>query len=92
MTRRTARLKVADQHSPIVQLHTQIPEALKSADDPTTPLENEGGRRTTLDLMNSERSTMASLSKLFSDTAAMPGSRAPSYHNATGPLYLRSMF
>jgi hypothetical protein len=73
-----------------VQLHTQIPEAQKSGDDPTTPLEGTSRKRTTMDLMNSERTTMTSLSKLFSETT-MSGSRAPSYNNATGPLYLRGM-
>jgi hypothetical protein len=92
MTKRTTRLKVSDTHPPIVQLHTRIPEAQKSGDDPTTPLESPSRKRTTLDLMPSEQSTMTSLSKLFSGTPMMPGSRAPSYNNATGPLYLRGMF
>ncbi|KAF2026562.1 hypothetical protein EK21DRAFT_73897 [Setomelanomma holmii] len=89
-TKRTARLKVSDSHAPIVQLQRQIPEAQKSGDDPTTPLENTSRKRTTMDLMRQERTTMTSLSKLFSETAMMPGSRAPSYNNATGPLYLRA--
>lgn len=89
--KRTARLKLSDAHPPIVQLHTQIPEAQKSGDDPTTPLESPSRKRTTMDLMRHERTTMTSLSKLFSETAMMPGSRAPSYNNATGPLYLRGI-
>ena len=89
--KRTARLKVSDSNPPIVQLHTQIPEAQKSGDDPSTPLENTSRKRTTTDLMRHERTTMTSLSKLFSETATMPGSQAPSYNNATGPLYLRGM-
>ena len=88
--KRTARLKVSDSHPPIVQLHTQIPEAQKSGDDPTTPLESTSSKRTTMDLMRHDQTTMTSLSKLFSETAMMPGSRAPSYNNATGPLYLRA--
>ncbi|KAF2825448.1 hypothetical protein CC86DRAFT_371111 [Ophiobolus disseminans] len=98
--KRTARLKVSDSHPPIVQLHTQIPEAQKSGDDPTTPLENTSRKRTTIDLMRQEQATMTSLSNLFSDTAMMSGSRPPSYNanisqppsynNATGPLYLRA--
>jgi hypothetical protein len=90
MSKRTARLKVSGSHPPIVQLHTQIPQAQKSGDDPTTPLDNTGRKRTTMDRVSSEQTTMTSLSKLFSDTT-MSGSRAPSYNNATGPLYLRGM-
>jgi hypothetical protein len=90
MSKRTARLKVSDTHPPIVQLHTQIPEAQKSGDDPTTPLDNSSRKRTTMDAVTSEQTTMTSLSKLFSDNT-MPHSRAPSYNNATGPLYLRGM-
>lgn len=89
MAKRTARLKVSDSHAPIVQLQRQIPEAQKSGDDPTTPLENTSRKRTTMDLMRQEQTTMTSLTKLFSDSATMSGSRAPSYNNATGPLYLR---
>jgi hypothetical protein len=89
MATRSGRLRVSEQHPPIVQLQTQIPEAQKSADDPNTPLESPS-RRTTMDLMRHERTTMTSLSKLFSDSM-MPGSRAPSYNNATGPLYLRGL-
>jgi hypothetical protein len=73
---------------PIVQLHTQIPPAQKSGDDPTTPLEDPTRKRTTMDPLSSQQSTMTSLSKLFSETT-IPSSRAPSYNNATGPLYLR---
>ena len=84
--KRTARLKASDSHAPIVQLHTQIPAVQKSGDDPTTPLENTSRKRTTMDLMPHEQTTMTSLSNLFSES---PNSRAPSYNNATGPLYLR---
>ncbi|KAH7397409.1 hypothetical protein BKA66DRAFT_454305 [Pyrenochaeta sp. MPI-SDFR-AT-0127] len=90
MTKRTARLKVSDEHSPIVQLHTRIDQAQKSADDPTTPLETHSGRRTTLDLIESDRSRSTDISRLFSETSNVPGSRAPSYNHATGPLYLRA--
>lgn len=90
MPKRTARLKVSDSHPPIVQLHTQVPEAMKSGDDPTTPLDNSNRKRTTMDVVTSERTTMTSLSKLFSETT-VSHSRAPSYNNATGPLYLRGM-
>jgi hypothetical protein len=83
--------RIARPHDrqPIVQLQTQIEQAQKSADDPTTPLENENGRRTTMDLMRSEHSVRSDISRLFSESANMTGSRAPSYANATGPLYLR---
>jgi hypothetical protein len=84
--KRTARLKASGSHAPIVQLHTQIPAAMKSGDDPTTPIENTSRKRTTMDLARHEQITMTSLSKLFSEG---PHSRAPSYNNATGPLYLR---
>lgn len=90
MSKRAARLKVSDEHPlPIVQLQTRIDQAQKSADDPTTPLENETGRRTTMDLMRSEHAVRTDISRLFSESVAGAGSRAPSYNNATGPLYLR---
>lgn len=93
MSKRTARLKVSDSHPPIVQLHTQIPPAQKSGDDPSTPLESSSRsrKRTTMDLLNSDMNgaTMTSLSSLFSATT-VSASRAPSYNNATGPLYLRA--
>jgi hypothetical protein len=76
------------KRTPIVQLHTQIPPAQKSGDDPTTPLEDPTRKRTTMDSLNSQQSTMTSLSKLFSEPT-ISASRAPSYNNATGPLYLR---
>ncbi|KAF1912126.1 hypothetical protein BDU57DRAFT_560024 [Ampelomyces quisqualis] len=85
MSKRTARL-----NAPMVQLHSQIPAAQKSGDDPTTPLEGTSRKRTTMDLMNSERATMTSLANLFSEPT-MSASRAPSYSNATGPLYLRAL-
>jgi hypothetical protein len=92
MPKRSARLRLSDTHrAPIVQLHTRIPEAQKSGDDPSTPLENTSRKRTTMDLTQSEHTTMTSLSNLFSGTAITSHSRAPSYNNATGPLYLRSM-
>jgi hypothetical protein len=89
MTSRASRAHNPDDRPPIVQLQTQIDRAQKSADDPTTPLEEHGKRRTTLDLMRSEHSVRTDISRLFSESAAMPGTRAPSYNNATGPLYLR---
>ncbi|KAF2124025.1 hypothetical protein P153DRAFT_361645 [Dothidotthia symphoricarpi CBS 119687] len=89
MTKRTARLKVSDEHPPIVQLHTQIPRAQKSGDDPSTPLENKSRKRTTHDLVGNEHATLTTLSRLFGETT-MANSRAPSYNNATGPLYLRA--
>jgi hypothetical protein len=88
---RTARLKAASSQPPIVQLNTQVTAAQKSGDDPTTPLENTSRKRTTMDLGRHEQSTMTSLSKLFSETDLNSHSRAPSYNNATGPLYLRGM-
>ncbi|KAJ4377749.1 hypothetical protein N0V83_000579 [Neocucurbitaria cava] len=90
MAKRTARLKMSDEPTPIVQLHTQIEQAQKSADDPTTPLDSDSSRRTTLDLMRSEHTTRTDINRLFSEGANMTGSRAPSYNNATGPLYLRA--
>ncbi|KAI8931722.1 hypothetical protein NX059_011365 [Plenodomus lindquistii] len=90
MTQRAGRLKVSDEQLPIVQLQTRIEQAQKSADDPTTPLETKGRRRTTMDLMRTEHSVRSDISGLFSESVAGPGSRAPSYSNATGPLYLRA--
>ena len=89
MTKRTARANLPDDRAPIVQLQTCIDQAQKSADDPTTPLESDPRRRTTMDLMRTEHAVRTDLSRLFSDSAAASGSRAPSYSNATGPLYLR---
>ncbi|KAI2477437.1 BTB domain containing protein [Pyrenophora tritici-repentis] len=89
MAKRPARQHASDERAPIVQLQTQIDRAQKSADDPTTPLEEQGRRRTTLDLMRSEHAVRTDISRLFSESAAVSGSRAPSYNNATGPLYLR---
>jgi hypothetical protein len=89
MTSRASRTHASDDRPPIVQLQTRIDQAQKSADDPNTPLEEHGKRRTTLDLMRSEHSVRTDISRLFSESAAMPGTRAPSYTNATGPLYLR---
>ncbi|KAF1850147.1 uncharacterized protein K460DRAFT_270992 [Cucurbitaria berberidis CBS 394.84] len=89
MAQRTARLKLSDEHPPIVQLQTQIDQAQKSADDPNTPLESDSRTRTTMDLMRFEHTTRTDINRLFSESANMPGSRAPSYNNATGPLYLR---
>ncbi|KAF2848648.1 hypothetical protein T440DRAFT_469992 [Plenodomus tracheiphilus IPT5] len=90
MTKRTSRLKISDEQAPIVQLQTRIEQAQKSADDPTTPLETEGRIRTTMDLMRAEHTVRADISMLFSESVAVSGSRAPSYSNATGPLYLRA--
>ncbi|CAG5158775.1 uncharacterized protein ALTATR162_LOCUS5248 [Alternaria atra] len=90
MTSRASRNHISDDRPPIVQLQTQIDRAQKSADDPNTPLEEPGRRRTTLDLMQTEHSVRTDISRLFSESAAMPGTRAPSYNNATGPLYLRA--
>ncbi|RAR13605.1 hypothetical protein DDE83_003062 [Stemphylium lycopersici] len=87
---RPTRPQASEDRPPIVQLQTRIEQAQKSADDPNTPLEEAGKRRTTLDLMRAEHSFRTDISKLFSESAAMPGSRAPSYSNATGPLYLRA--
>ena len=92
MAKRPARQHASDERTPIVQLQTQIDRAQKSADDPTTPLEDQGRRRTTLDLMRSEHTVRTDISRLFSESATVSGSRAPSYNNATGPLYLRGKF
>jgi hypothetical protein len=89
MTKRTSRLKLGNDHPPIVQLQTQIPSVQKSGDDPTTPLDTPGRRRTTVDLVGSEYATVTSLSGLFAGGYSMSNSRAPSYNQATGPLYLR---
>lgn len=91
MTKRTSRLKLGDDHPPIVQLQTQIPSVQKSGDDPTTPLDTPGRKRTTIDLVGSEYATVTSLSGLFAGSHSMSNSRAPSYNQATGPLYLRGM-
>ncbi|KAF1935477.1 hypothetical protein EJ02DRAFT_460334 [Clathrospora elynae] len=76
--------------TPIAQLQTRIDQAQKSADDPSSQLESEGRRRTTLDLIPGEHSVRTDINRLFSESA-MLGSRAPSYNNATGPLYLRAL-
>ena len=89
MTKRTSRLKLADDHTPIVQLQTQIPSVQKSGDDPTTPLDTPGKKRTTIDLIGNEYAAVTTLSRLFADGSSMSNSRAPSYNQATGPLYLR---
>lgn len=89
MPKRPSRPQASDERTPIVQLQTQIDQAQKSADDPNTPLEDTGKRRTTLDLMRTEHAFRTDISTLFSESAAMSASRAPSYNNATGPLYLR---
>ncbi|KAL6153974.1 hypothetical protein ACJQWK_01629 [Exserohilum turcicum] len=90
MPKRPSRPQASDERTPIVQLQTQIDQAQKSADDPNTPLEDTGKRRTTLDLMRTEHAFRTDISTLFSESAAMSASRAPSYNNATGPLYLRA--
>lgn len=89
MTKRTSRLKLGDDHTPIVQLQTQIPSVQKSGDDPSTPLDMPGKKRTTIDLIGNEYATITSLSGLFASSASMSNSGAPSYNQATGPLYLR---
>jgi len=90
MAQRASRLKFPDEHMPIVQLQTRIEQVQKSADDPTTPLETDTRRRTTLDLMRTEHTMRTDIGRLFSESVATSGSRAPSYTNATGPLYLRA--
>lgn len=89
MTKRTSRLKLANDHTPIVQLQTQIPSVQKSGDDPSTPLDTPGRKRTTIDLVGHEHAALTTLSRLFTDGSSMANSRAPSYNQATGPLYLR---
>jgi len=89
MTKRTSRLKLGDDYTPIVQLQTQIPSVQKSGDDPTTPLDTPGKKRTTFDLVGNEYTAITSLSGLFAGGSSMSNSRAPSYNQATGPLYLR---
>lgn len=91
MTKRTSRLKLGDDYTPIVRLQTQIPSVQKSGDDPTTPLDTPGKKRTTFDLIGSEYASITSLSGLFAGGSSMSNSRAPSYNQATGPLYLRGM-
>lgn len=86
---RPLRPLVAEERPPIVQLQPQVEQAQKSADDPNTPLEDTGKRRTTLDLMRSEHAFRTEISTLFSESTVPSGSRAPSYNNATGPLYMR---
>ena len=89
MTKRTSRLKLADDHAPIVQLQTQIPTVQKSGDDPTTPLDTPAKQRSTIDLFGSDYPAVTTLSRLFADGSSMSNTRAPSYNQATGPLYLR---
>ena len=91
MTKCTSRLKLNNEHTPIVQLQTQIPSVQKSGDDPTTPLDAPRRKRTTRDLMGNEHNTLTTLSRLFADGTGMSNSRAPSYNQATGPLYLRGV-
>jgi hypothetical protein len=76
--------------APIVQLQTHIPQAHKSGDDPSTPLDIPGRKRTTFDLVGTEYNPLTTLSRLFTDGTSISHSRAPSYSHATGPLYLRS--
>ncbi|XP_014555767.1 hypothetical protein COCVIDRAFT_101578 [Bipolaris victoriae FI3] len=90
MPKRPSRPLAPEERPPIVQLQTEIEQAQKSADDPNTPLEDSGKRRTTLDLMRTEHAFRTEISTLFSESAAASASRAPSYNNATGPLYLRA--
>jgi hypothetical protein len=76
--------------APIVQLQTHIPQAHKSGDDPSTPLDTPGRKRTTFDLATTEYNPLTTLSRLFTDSTSIGNSRAPSYSHATGPLYVRS--
>lgn len=85
MTKRTSRMKVSDEQTPIVQLHTKIPPAQKDADDPTTPVDHKRSK----DTRGREYTTLTTLSRLFAGESTMPNSRTPSYNQAAGPLYLR---
>jgi hypothetical protein len=80
MAKRTARMKVSDKQPPIAQFNTQIPQALKDTDDPTTPVDSNSR-------VDSRARSYQTLTALFSTD--MPNSRTPSYHQASGPLYLR---
>ncbi|KAF2260662.1 hypothetical protein CC78DRAFT_472290 [Lojkania enalia] len=86
MTRRAARLKVSDEQPPIApQYSAQIPRAQKDVDDPTTPLD-----RRNQDARGREYTTLTTLSRLFAGDTTIANSRAPSYSQAAGPLYLRA--
>ncbi len=91
MTKRFSRQRISEEHLPIVPFQPRIDRAQKSADDPTTASDSSRRRRTTVDLMMAEHATRADINTLFSDSA-MPGSRAPSYNNATGPLHSRGIY
>jgi hypothetical protein len=80
MTKRTARKKGAVKQAPIAQFNTQIPQALKDVDDPTTPVDSNRG-------VDPRAGSYQTLRALFSTD--VPNSRTPSYQLASGPLYLR---
>jgi hypothetical protein len=80
MKKRTPRMKVSAKQLPIAQFKTQIPQALKDADDPTTPLDSNRG-------VDPRAGSYQTLRALFSTD--IPNSQTPSYQQASGPLYLR---
>ncbi|KAF2795078.1 hypothetical protein K505DRAFT_205910, partial [Melanomma pulvis-pyrius CBS 109.77] len=82
MTKHAARLKVSDKQPPIAQFNTQIPQAQKDADDPSTPVDSSSS-------VDPRAGSYQTLTALFS-AGDMPSSRTPSYHQASGPLYLRA--
>ncbi|KAF2192870.1 hypothetical protein K469DRAFT_714888 [Zopfia rhizophila CBS 207.26] len=86
MTKRTARLKLSDEQPSVGPISTAIPQAQKSTDDPTTPLDNQKSKET----RGREYTTLTTLSRLFAGDAPMSASRTPSYNQVAGPLYLRS--
>lgn len=84
--KRTQRMRTPDAPPPpIAQYSTQIPSAQKATDDPTTPPDSRPSR----DSRGREYTTLTTLSRLFAVNDTMPTSRAPSYNQATGPLYMR---
>ncbi|KAJ4298823.1 hypothetical protein N0V90_004065 [Kalmusia sp. IMI 367209] len=84
--KRSQRTRVSDDPQPIAQFTTQIPSAQKATDDPSTPPDSRRSR----DIRGREYTTLGTLSRLFTSNDAMPSSRAPSYNQASGPLYMRA--
>lgn len=85
--KRSQRTRATDDPPPIAQFSSQIPSAQKATDDPTTPPDS----KPTADSRGREYTTLTTLSRLFAGSDAMPCSRAPSYNQANGPLYMRGL-
>lgn len=87
--KRSQRMRPHEDPPPIVQFSTQIPSAQKAQDDPTTPPDSKPARESR---RGREYTTLTTLSRLFAGNDTMPSSRAPSYNQATGPLYMRGTY